>query len=281
MTKRTQSEKAAEFHALHQAEQAFLMPNAWDAGSAILLAQIGYKSIGTTSAGIAFAKGLPDYNNSLSRQQNMTAIAEICDAVDLSVSADTESGYGHRLEDVRQTMALTIKSGAVGASLEDYSGECDLGLYDIEEAVDRVAAAVEAIKASGIPIVLTARADCFLTPHENPLPEAIKRLNRYHAAGAHCLYAPGPTDAQTIATLVNEVEGPVNVVAGLSSQTLNIEELSNLGVRRISTGGALMRTSLAALRTSATEIMTSGTFSFAARAIPDDELSTLFAKVRE
>jgi len=124
----------------------------------------------------------------------------------------------------------------------------DLGLYDIEEAVDRVAAAVEAIKESGIAIVLTARADCFLTRHENPLSESIKRLNRYRQAGAHCLYAPGPTDAETIATLVKEVEGPVNVVAGLSSSALSVEKLSNLGVRRISTGGALMRTSLAALR---------------------------------
>jgi len=242
MSKPTQAQKAAEFHALHATGQAFLMPNAWDAGSAILLAQIGYKAIATTSAGIAFAKGLPDYNNSLSRQQNMTAIGEICDAVNLPVSADTENGYGRRLEDVRQTMALTIKTGAVGASLEDYSGDIDLGLYDIEEAVDRVAAAVEAIKESGIAIVLTARADCFLTRHENPLSESIKRLNRYRQAGAHCLYAPGPTDAETIATLVKEVEGPVNVVAGLSSSALSVEKLSNLGVRRISTGGALMRT---------------------------------------
>jgi len=278
MTKLTQIQKAENFLALHHAKEAFLMPNAWDAGSAILLAQAGFNAIGTTSAGIAFAKGLPDYTNRLSRADNMAAIAHISNAVDLPVSGDTESGYGHKLEDVRDTITLTIKTGAVGASLEDYSGDKTLGLYDIEEATDRVSAAVEAIKASGIPLVLTARAECFLAGHDNALSESIKRLNRYREAGAHCLYAPGPTDKQTIATLVNEVEGPVNIVAGLSADALSVAELSELGVQRISTGGSLARACLATLRATATELMTSGTFSFASNAIPDAELSSLFAK---
>lgn len=281
MTEPSQLQKAIEFQALHQAEDAFIMPNAWDAGSAILLADAGFKAIATTSAGIAFSKGLPDYNNTLTRYQNMTAIAEISEAVDLPVSGDTENGYGRQLDDVRDTIALTIKTGAVGASIEDYSGNSDPGLYDIEEAVDRVAAAVDAIKASGIPIILTARAECFLVGHENPLSESIKRLNRYRQAGAHCLYAPGPKDAATIAALVNEVEGPINIVAGLSAEALSVEELGNLGVKRISTGGSLARTCLAALRSSAAEMLTSGTFSFAAGAIPDAELSKLFKKTRE
>jgi len=281
MTKRTQVQKAVEFQALHQGEDIFLMPNAWDAGSAILLAQVGFKAIGTTSAGIAFSKGLADYANVLSREGNMAAIAQICDAVDLPVSGDTENGYGPHLDDVRQTMALTIKAGAVGASIEDFTGERALGLYDIEEAVDRVSVAVDAIRQSGIPVILTARAECFLFGHETPLSETIKRLNRYREAGAHCLYAPGPKDAETIATLVNEVDGPLNVVAGLSAEALSVEELGNIGIKRISTGGSLARTCLAALRTSATELMTSGTFSFAQSAIPDAELSQLFTKNRE
>jgi len=281
MTKLTQMQKAKEFQALHGGKTAFLMPNAWDAGSAILLAQAGFKAIGTTSAGIAFSKGLADYTNSLSRDDNMTAIAQICAAVDLPVSGDTESGYGPHLRDVEETMAQTIKTGAVGASIEDYSGNRNTGLYDIEEAVDRVSAAVAAIEASGLPIVLTARAECYLVRHENPLPEAIKRLNRYREAGAHCLFAPGPKDKDTIATLVKEVDGPINIVAGLSSEALRVEELGNLGVRRISTGGSLARTCLATLREIADEMVTSGTFSFAARAIPDKELSRLFSKARK
>ncbi len=161
MMKRAQVQRAREFQALHAGEAAFLMPNAWDAGSAILLAQAGVEAIGTTSAGIAFSRGLADYDNSLSRDDNMAAIAQICKAFDLPVSGDTESGYGPHLRDVEENMAQAIKTGAVGASIEDFSGNPNTGLYDIEEAVDRVSAAVAAIEASGIPIVLTARAECF------------------------------------------------------------------------------------------------------------------------
>ena len=281
MAKLTQMQKAMEFRALHAGDTAFLMPNAWDAGSAILLAQAGFDAIGTTSAGIAFSKGLGDYTNMLSRNDNMATITQICEAVDLPVSGDTESGYGPLLRDVEETMVQTIKTGAVGASIEDYSGNRSLGLYDIEEAVDRVSAAVAVIEASGIPIVLTARAECFLCGHETPLSESIERLNRYHQAGAHCLFAPGPKDKETIATLVNEIEGPLNVVAGLSAEALSVEELGNLGVSRISTGGSLARTCLAILRETAVEMATSGTFTFARQAIPDAELSRLFSKVRK
>jgi len=281
MSRLSRIEKAEAFQALHRAEGTFLMPNAWDAGSAILLEQAGFAAIGTTSAGIAFSRGLPDYTNRLSRDDNLAAIAQICEAVEVPVSADTENGYGRRLQDVRDTMTMTLETGAVGASIEDYSGNRNIGLFDIEEAVDRVSAAIDAIDASGIPGVLTARAECFLCGHEAPLSESITRLNRYRQAGAHCLYAPGPKDAETIATLVKEVDGPLNVVAGLSPEALSVEELCNLGVRRISTGGSLARACLAALRRSAAEIMESGTFSFAGQTIADAELSALFAKVRE
>ncbi len=276
MPKPTQAEKARDFRSLHEGGKTFVMPNAWDAGSAILLAHTGFKAIATTSAGIAFSKGLPDYLNRLSRADNMLAIQQIAAAVDLPVSADTESGYGPSLDDVRETIDLTIKSGAVGASIEDFTGDPSAGLYDIEEAVDRVAAAVAAVDASNVALTLTARAECFLVGHENPLSESIKRLNRYREAGAHCLYAPGPKDRETIATLIKEVDGPLNFVAGLSPTAMSVEELSQLGVTRISTGGALARACLATLRTIATEINTSGTFSFAGEAIPDAELCSLF-----
>lgn len=274
----TQHDKAQDFAALHLADGTFVMPNAWDAGSAALLAQSGFKAIGTTSAGIAFSKALPDYENALSRADNMVAIAAISESIDLPVSADTEAGYGPTLNDVHETMALTIKAGAVGASLEDFTGDPALGLFDIEEATDRVAAAVAAIKSSGIPLTLTARAECFLMGVENPLKDAIERLNRYREAGATCLYAPGPVDKEIIATLVREVDGPLNVVSGLSTTSLSVEELGALGVKRISTGGALARASLAILRTASVEILTSGTFSFASSAIPDAELSALFTQ---
>ncbi len=273
----TQLAKARKFRDLHLGETCFLMPNAWDAGSASILAASGFAALGTTSAGIAYSLALPDYVNALSRARNMAAIKAICEATDLPVSADTEAGYGPALSDVATTITMTIAAGAVGGSIEDYTGDKSLGLFDIEEAADRVAAAREAGDASGMPFTLTARAECFLVGHAQPLRESIRRLNRYREAGADCLYAPGPADAETIAALVGEVDGPLNVVAGLGATSLSADALADLGVRRISNGGVLARASLAALRRAAREMTQRGTFSFAADAIADSELKRFFS----
>lgn len=277
MSDTSQHKRAKQFQALHGDSGCFIMPNAWDAGSAAILSAAGFKAIATTSAGIAFSLAKPDYVNALSREENMAAINAICSATDVPVSADTENGYGETVNDVMTTVSLTIATGAVGGSIEDYTGVPERGLFDIEQAAERVSAARAAGDASGLPFTLTARAECFLFDHPDPLNESIRRLNRYREAGADCLYAPGPVDAETIATLVKEVDGPINVVAGLSPASLSASALANLGVRRISTGGALARAALAVVRNAGQEMMQHGTFSFAGKAIADSELSEMFA----
>lgn len=261
-------ERAVQFRKLHETG-TFMMPNAWDAGSAKILAKEGFPAIATTSAGIAFALGKPDYMGALTRDENMGAIEAISRAVTCPVSADSENCYGSDGAGIQETIRMTLATGAVGASIEDSPRDGTNSLYDIEEAVDRVVAAVEAANSLDCPLTVTARAECFLVGHHDPLNESIKRLNRYVEAGAHCLYAPGPTDRATLELLVREVNGPINVVAGLSADSLSITELAEIGVRRVSNGGALARLALASLQAAAREMQTSGTFSFAGGAIPD------------
>lgn len=284
---RTFPTRAAQaFVDLHRAPGTFVMPNAWDAGSARLLAAAGFPALATTSAGIAFSMGLPDYEDRMSREVMLEACAKIAAAVELPVSGDLEAGYGATPEEVAETYRLSIAAGLAGGSLEDHrlvdgpGGPAD-GLYDIEEAAERVAAARAAIDATGVPYVLTARAECYLLDHPDAFAESVRRLNRYREAGADCLYAPGQKDAGEIAALVREVDGPVNVVMGLTGAALTVAELAACGVKRISVGGSLARAALGALRAAAAEIAEAGSFTYASNAIPDDELSAFMAACEE
>ena len=270
--------KAQAFYDLHQAPGCFVMPNAWDAGSAKLLAAAGaFPALGTTSAGIAFSHGLPDYEDRLPRAVMLQACAAIAEAVELPVSGDLEAGYGAGPGEVAETMHLAIEAGLAGGSLEDHLIGGEHALYDIEAAAERVATAREAIDAAGLPFVLTARAECYLTGHPDPFAESVRRLNRYREAGADCLYAPGQTSADEIARLVREVDGPVNVVMGLAGAPFTVNELAAMGVKRISVGGSLARASYAAVKRAAAEMAGPGTFTFAAEAIPGREMSALMA----
>jgi 2-methylisocitrate lyase-like PEP mutase family enzyme len=269
--------KAHAFFDLHRAPGAFVMPNAWDAGSARLLAAAGFPALGTTSAGIAFAMGLPDYEDCVPRAVMLEACAAIAAAVDLPVSGDLEAGYGAAPADVAETMGLAIEAGLAGGSLEDHLVGGENELYGIEAAAERVAAARAAIDAGGIPFVLTARAECYLVGHPDPFAESVRRLNRYREAGADCLYAPGQKTAEEIARLVREVDGPVNVVMGLAGAAFTVNELAALGVKRISIGGSLARASFAVVKAAAEEMAGPGTFTFAAGAIPDAEMSAFMA----
>jgi 2-methylisocitrate lyase-like PEP mutase family enzyme len=221
--------------------------------------------------------GLPDYEDRIPRAVMLEACAAIAAAVDLPVSGDLEAGYGAAPADVAETMRLAIEAGLAGGSLEDHLVGGENELYDIEAAAERVAAAREAIDASGLPFVLTARAECYLVGHPDPFAESVRRLNRYRAAGADCLYAPGQTTAEEIARLVREVDGPVNVVMGLAGAAFTVNELAALGVKRISVGGSLARASLAVVKAAAEEMAGPGTFTFAAGAIPDSELCAFMA----
>ncbi len=247
----------------------FVMPNAWDPGSAILLADAGFQALATTSAGVAFASGRGDYlvgeAKPLSRAEMFDRVRPITAAVTIPVNGDLEDGYGESPEAVAETVRLAIDAGLAGANIEDQrNGQ----LYDEELAVERIAAAHEA--RQGTDFALTARTDVFqLRP--DPLEEAARRLNRFHEAGADCLYAP----FCDVSALLPQVSGPVNALLGPKD---TIAELAAAGVTRISTGGAIARAALGFVRDVAWELRERGTFTLAGAQYPQHDLNTLFAK---
>jgi 2-methylisocitrate lyase-like PEP mutase family enzyme len=250
------------------------MPNAWDIGSARLLATAGFKALATTSAGVNYIQGRPDGPGAAPRDTILAAYGAIARATDLPVSGDLENGYGDRPEDVAATIRLAIAEGLAGGGIEDWTGRADAPYYDIGLAGERIAAAREAADASGIDFVLTARAECFLYGHDDPLGEAIKRLNRYREAGADCLYAPGPTDDATLERLVAEVDGPLNVVVGMGGGA-SLDRMAGLGVKRISTGGSLYRATARLVLDAAREMAESGTFGYLDNVVSDREIQKM------
>lgn len=270
----TLSQKAESFQKLHS-EGIFVMPNAWDAGSARVLAGNGFSSLGTTSAGIAFAAGLPDHQK-LSRDEMLKQIEKIVRSVDVPVSADLEGGYGISPATVAETIRLAIGIGVVGCNLEDLSGDAKNPLLERSLAIDRIAAARSAADENGIPFILTARTDAYLVKHPNMFEESVARCNDFRKAGADCLFIPGISDADTIRKLVDAIDGPMTVVMGLSQSNLNVQQLKNLGVRRVSIGGSLARSAFGLIRRAAKEIQETGTFEFAANQYPHGELCDFF-----
>lgn len=278
----TQRSKAEAFLNLHRENGCFLMPNAWDAGSAKMLVSCGFKAIGTTSAGIAFAMGRPDnvFCSSEARVQRdamLEEIQSITSSVSVPVSADLEGGFGDSAEDVAETIRRAISAGAVGGNIEDYTGNADKPLYDRSHAVERIAAAREVIDASGISFVLVARTDRLNIGVDNGYSEAIERCNEYFAAGADCLFAPGASDIKTVTKMVRELDGPLNVVMGLGSNShATLSQLQDAGVRRVSIGGSLARSLYFRIRAAAEEMLSTGTFSFADKQISQAELNSIF-----
>ncbi len=273
----TQAQKGKVFRDLHTSDDIFVMPNGWNAGSACMLEAAGFPAIGTTSAGIAFCLGLPDYEGALSRDAALEETRRIASAVDIPVSADGENGYGHAPGEVAETIRLFAEAGAVGASIEDFAASFGETLYDRALAVERIEAAREAADSLDFPFTLTARAECYLMGHPDPFAESVARANLYREAGADCLFVPGVKNADTIAPLCHEVHGPINVVVGLVGNPLSVSELKVLGVKRISIGGSLARTTFGVIRQAAEEIRDQGTFGFAQTQVPDDELCQFFA----
>jgi 2-methylisocitrate lyase-like PEP mutase family enzyme len=275
---------ASVFKALHQEKRGFIMPNAWDAGSAILLAQEGFAAIATTSAGIAFSLGRPDYyagaaSLAVGREEMFARMREIVEAVSLPVNGDLEAGYGDAPEEVAKTVRLAIEAGLAGGNIEDKKPSAQ-GLYDETLAVERIAAAREAIDAMGSDFVLTGRTDAFAVASVRSLETSIRRANLFREAGADCLYAPGMVDREAVSSFVREVAGPVNVVLGLGNAKGNAHAMLEMGVRRISLGGSIARAALALVRESAREVRDKGTLGFASAQIPQGELSALFERAR-
>ena len=269
----TQAEKGRTFRALHERDQAFIIPNPWDIGTARILAHLGFVALATTSMGYAFSAGQRD--NTVGRDRIMKHIAEIASSTDLPVSADLENGFGDAPEDAAETIHLAAAAGVVGGSIEDATERSDDPIYEKSQAIERVRAAVEAARALPFTFTLTARAENYL--HGRPdLKDTIARLQAYQEAGADVLYAPGLTSKEDIATVVRSVARPVNVVMGLQGVQLSQDELSALGVRRISVGSALSRTALGAFLRAAREMREHGTFTFAKDAVKSGEMNAIF-----
>jgi len=261
-------EKHDVFRALHARAAAFVVGNPWDAGSARILAALGYEALATTSAGLAFSIGRRDSAAALSRDIVLENARSIVAATDLPVTADLEDGFGADPATCAETVRLASGAGLVGGSIEDATGDPAMPIFDFAHAVERVAAA--AGTARGLPFVLTARAENFL--HGRPdLDDTIRRLQAFEAAGADVLYAPGLPDLEAIRTVCRSVGRPVNVVMGLAGPTYPLAELAAAGVRRISVGGSFARAALGALARAAREVKEHGTFGYAATAMPARE----------
>lgn len=272
-----QKRKAEIFRALHQGPAAFVIPNPWDAGSARLLATLGFKALATTSAGFAFSLARPDGANAVSRDEAIGNARAIAAATELPVSADLENGYGETPEACAVTIAQAGAAGLVGGSIEDSTGRAGDPIFDLGLAVDRVAAAVAAARALPFSFMLTARAENYLNGRPD-LADTIRRLQAFQEAGADVLFAPGLRTADDIRAVVASVDRPVNVIMGLQGVRLNVADLSALGVRRISVGSSLARAALAAMLRGAEEILASGTFTYADAAAPHRELNDIFSR---
>lgn len=254
-----QKQKAAQFKALHEGKELFVIPNPWDAGSAKLLASMGFRALTTTSAGLAWVVGKPD--GAASREESLANARMIVEAVDLPVAADLEHGFGDRPEDAAETIRLAAEVGLVGGSIEDWSREGER-IYDLGLAVERVAAAAEAAHALDFPFQFVGRCENFIHGIAD-LDDTLRRAVAYEQAGADVIFAPGLPDLDAIRTLCETVSVPVNAVMSFrGAGQFPLADLAAAGVRRVSTGGSLARVALGALRAAAGELLSSGTFGY-------------------
>jgi 2-methylisocitrate lyase-like PEP mutase family enzyme len=268
----------AAFRALHESG-CFVMPNPWDAGSAVYLQHLGFAALATTSAGFAFTKGLADSVSAVPRDLMLAHIREVVAATTLPVNADFQTGYADEPEGVAANVALCITTGVAGLSIEDATGIGATPLYDFDLAVERIRAARAAIDASGIPIVLTARCEAYLVGQPDPARVAIERLVAFVEAGADCLFAPGVREPEEIAAMVKAVSPkPLNVLVSAPNPDLSVARLAELGVRRISVGSALARVAWGAFMKAAQDIKNTGSFDGLGGAAPFSELNDVMVR---
>lgn len=269
---KTQKEKGQAFRALHERKGAFIIPNPWDPGTALMLQRLGFEALATTSAGFASSVGKQD--NTPDRVEVLKHLAEISAATDLPVSADLGNGFGDAPEIAAAAIRLAADAGVVGGSIEDSTGHAEHAIYDHTQAAERVKAAAEAARSLPFAFTLTARAENYLNGRPD-LKDTIRRLQLYQEAGADVLYAPGLTKSEDIRTVVKSVDRPVNVLVGLGGMNLTVEELSELGVRRVSVGSGLYRAAIGAFLRTAREMKERGAFTFAEQAASSKEISAL------
>lgn len=266
----TQKDKATTFRTLHAHPRAFVIANAWDAGSAQLLAGLGFPAIATSSAASAGTLGRQD--GKITRDEALAHARTIASAVDAPVSADLENGFGHSPEYVAETIRLVAQTGVAGGSIEDHSGDPTRPIYDFEHAVERVTAAVEAARSLSFPFTLTARCENFLHGHPD-LDDTIKRLQAFEKAGADVLFAPGLPDLKAVRTVCSSLSKPVNFMVAIPGRSFSVAELQEAGVRRISLATSLYRAAMSGLYQAALEIKDRGTFEFLNGLVSSKELS--------
>jgi len=271
-----QAEKAVLFQAFHARKQPFVIGNPWDAGSARILTSLKYEALSTTSAGLAFSLGRKDGTAAVSRAEALANAKSIVEATTLPVAADLENGYGHAPEDAAETIRLAAEAGLVGGSIEDATGDESNPIYDFNHAVERVAAAAQVARSLPFPFMFVARAENFL--HGRPdLDDTLRRLQAFEKAGAEVLYAPGLTQPEDIRTVCSSLTKPVNVLMGLKgAPRLTVQELGELGVRRISLGSGFCRAALTAFLHAAREVIDDGAFTFADETLYISELTAMF-----
>jgi 2-methylisocitrate lyase-like PEP mutase family enzyme len=274
---RSQAERAAAFRALHERPGAFIIPNPWDAGTARLLASLGFEALATTSLGLSNALGRPDGAGVVRRDEVIENCRMIADATDLPVNADLENGYADEPRTAAEIIRLAAAAGVVGGSIEDATGDASRPIYDFALAVERVHAAVEVARSLPVPFLLTARAENLIHGRTD-LDDTIRRLQAFERAGADVLYAPGLKDLATIRTVVSSVGKPVNVVMSHADPALTLPELAAAGVKRISVGGSLSRLALAAFLEGAREMREQGAFTWLRKTVTGRELKAVFGQ---
>jgi 2-methylisocitrate lyase-like PEP mutase family enzyme len=268
-----QNNKAQIFKALHERTGLFVIPNPWDAGSAKMLAGLGFEALATTSAGLAYALGRPD--GSVSRDEALENSRAIVNATSLPVAADLENGYGDSPEACAETILLAAKTGLSGCSIEDATGSEQNPIYEFEHALERIKAAVKAAHSLPDPFMLTARAENFLHGRAD-LKDTIRRLEAYADAGADVLYAPGLSTLVEVDAVAKAVSPkPVNVLLSVNKPDFTLDALAKLGVKRVSVGSLLARVAYGAFYNAAQELQ-KGSFSFADDAIGYDKLNKMF-----
>ncbi|HVF16380.1 MAG TPA: isocitrate lyase/phosphoenolpyruvate mutase family protein [Steroidobacteraceae bacterium] len=255
----SQAQRAAAFAALHRGPRAFVIANVWDAGSARIMAGLGFSALATSSGASANTLGRLDGN--VTREEAIEQIRSIASATDLPLSGDLEKGFGDSPEAAAQTIRAAAEAGLVGGSIEDATGNAAQPLFDIETATARVVAAVKAARALPFPFILTARSENFLRGNPN-LDDTIKRLQAFEKAGADVLFAPGLPDLAAIKQVCASVSKPVNFMVGIPGKSFSVAELEAAGVRRISLATSLYRAAMTGLISAAREVKERGTFEF-------------------
>jgi len=266
----TQTDKAKRFKALHHGPGAFVIPNPWDAGSARILAGLGFQALATSSGASAGVLGRRD--GQVTREEALAHARAIVMATDLPVAADLEKGFGDAPAVVAETIRLAAEVGMVGGSIEDATGERDKPLYDIGQATERVAAAAQAARALPFAFTLTARAENFIRGNPD-LEDTIKRLQAFERAGADVLFAPGLPDLASVRAVCAAVSKPLNFMVGIKGRSFTVAELEAAGVRRISLATSLYRAAMSGLVEAAREVKEQGTFGYLDRSLTTPELN--------